>query len=216
MKMDTERSMESRGNDRTRWQRGRIMNKQAARVRLELPDTHPRVWRRIDIPLSYTLWSLHELIEVAFDWEGFQHWGFYLRPSDERRLGSKFRSGWGPAGAADPQGVDLRTFSDWNIKKFHYVYDYRDCWEHTITIMRVFDADPRVVYPHVVAGRGFPPLEDMGGARGYYEFVDAAADPKHPSREQFLEQFEESYMNEFDPDYFDKEDLQQQLHHFLE
>ena len=39
-----------------------------ARIRIELQDLEPKIWRRIDVPLSTTLAALHEIIQVAFRW----------------------------------------------------------------------------------------------------------------------------------------------------
>ena len=38
----------------------------AARNRIELQDLEPKIWRRIDVPLSSTLAALHDIIQVSF------------------------------------------------------------------------------------------------------------------------------------------------------
>ena len=37
----------------------------AARNRIELQDIEPKIWRRIDVPLSSTLAALHDIIQVS-------------------------------------------------------------------------------------------------------------------------------------------------------
>ena len=44
------------------------MNEPIARVRIELQEIEPKVWRRVDVPLSSTLLALHEFIQFAFRW----------------------------------------------------------------------------------------------------------------------------------------------------
>ena len=47
------------------------MNEPIARVRIELREIEPKVFRRVDVPLSSTLQALHEIIQITFDWWGF-------------------------------------------------------------------------------------------------------------------------------------------------
>ena len=37
-----------------------------ARIRIELQEIEPKVWRRVDVPLSSTLLALHDFIQFAF------------------------------------------------------------------------------------------------------------------------------------------------------
>ena len=39
-----------------------------ARLRIELREIEPKVWRRVDVPLSSTLLALHDIIQVTFGW----------------------------------------------------------------------------------------------------------------------------------------------------
>ena len=39
-----------------------------ARIRIELQEIEPKVWRRVDVPLSSTLLALHDIIQLAFRW----------------------------------------------------------------------------------------------------------------------------------------------------
>ena len=39
-----------------------------ARIRIELQEIEPNVWRRVDVPLSSTLLALHDFIQFAFRW----------------------------------------------------------------------------------------------------------------------------------------------------
>ena len=57
-----------------------------ARIRIELRYSRPKIFRRIDVPLSFTLWSLHAVIQAAFGWHGGHLWAFFLGNNDLRRL----------------------------------------------------------------------------------------------------------------------------------
>ncbi|MCE2491884.1 MAG: hypothetical protein J4F40_04665 [Alphaproteobacteria bacterium] len=41
------------------------MSERIARLRIELQELEPRIWRRIDMPLSATLETLHEAIQMT-------------------------------------------------------------------------------------------------------------------------------------------------------
>ncbi len=44
------------------------MSEAVARIRIELEDTDPLVWRELDLPMSTTLAALHDIIQVVMDW----------------------------------------------------------------------------------------------------------------------------------------------------
>ena len=39
-----------------------------ARVYIELQNIQPRIWRRVDVPLTSHLLTLHYIIQIAFRW----------------------------------------------------------------------------------------------------------------------------------------------------
>ena len=39
-----------------------------ARVRIELREIEPTLWRRVDVPLTSTLLALHDIIQVTVGW----------------------------------------------------------------------------------------------------------------------------------------------------
>lgn len=41
-----------------------------ARIRIELQEIEPRIWRRVDVPLSATLLALHDIIQVTMGRRG--------------------------------------------------------------------------------------------------------------------------------------------------
>ncbi len=40
-----------------------------ARIRIELQEIEPTIWRRVDMPLSATLLALHDFIQVTMGWK---------------------------------------------------------------------------------------------------------------------------------------------------
>ena len=79
-----------------------------ARLRIELQEIEPRLWRRVDAPLSSTLPALHDIIQSAFGWSESHRFEFAI---GER----VFR---------------LKTL----VERFLYVYDFGDDRRHDIFI----------------------------------------------------------------------------------
>ena len=177
-----------------------------ARIRIELKHTHPKIWRRIDVPLSFSLLSLHSVIQAAFGWEGGHLFAFRIAGRDysippHRQFGEDM-FGWDDEDAAECM---LHTLVERGVKRFQYTYDFGDDWIHLLTILRVLDANPKTEYPALVAGARGDPIEDVGGVWGLYEFAEAASDPKHPRRKEYEEWMGKEFLDEFDLDSFDAE-----------
>ncbi len=186
------------------------MTKRVARVRIELRYTDPKIYRRIDVPLAFNLWSVHRVIQAAFGWDGDHLWAFSLGKKDQARLGLDFHFGWGPD-EEETETLQLKTLVEWGVKRFHYMYDFGDSWDHIVTIQRVLDADSEVEYPHLVAGARSDAIEDIGGIWGFYRFMEAAQDRDHPDRDHFEEWLGEEFIQAFDHEHFDKELVQERL-----
>ena len=45
------------------------MIKPIAQLRVTLRGTTPEIWRRLDVPLSTSLLSLHHIIQIAMGWK---------------------------------------------------------------------------------------------------------------------------------------------------
>ena len=81
--------------------------------------------------------------------------------------------------------------------KMIYEYDLGDSWEHAIVLEKQLPADSNATYPMCIDGRLACPPEDCGGVWGFYEMLEALADPRHPRHEEFRD-----WIGEFDPQAF--------------
>jgi hypothetical protein len=148
-----------------------------ARVRIQLDDWQPAIWRRVEVPLTTTLKALHDVIQAAMPFDDYHLFEFradgkrYAIPDPEwDSLRDKTYSA---------KSTRLGTLVDHGVTKLSYTYDFGDDWRHTVTIEAVADADPAVDYPRYLDGAGRAPPEDVGGIPGFELFLDAIADPKH-------------------------------------
>jgi len=170
-------------------------------LKVTLQGTTPPIWRRIQMKDCF-LARLHEIIQLAMGWQ-FSH--LY----DFEVAGERY---------GEPElGDDAEWESDRKMKlsqvvqaghrKFVYVYDMGDNWEHTIQIEKIVAAEPKVKYPHCVAGARACPPEDCGGAWGYVDFLEAVQNPKHKEHDEMLEWAG----GKFDPEAFDTSEVSRQL-----
>src|SRR3546814_3601136 len=92
-------------------------------------------------------------------------------------------------------------------RRRRHLYDMSDSWQHTLRLEKTLAADPAASYPRLVDGAGCCPPEDCGGIPGFYDFLEAIADPQHPDHEDRLDW----YGGPFDPADMGVEQINQEL-----
>jgi hypothetical protein len=174
-----------------------------ARLKISLDDVEPAVIRRIEVPIGIRLDRLHAVLQAAIGWTNSHLWEF--------RAGDV---GWGipdPRWSDGPKDASKATLAtvleDTGAKRLTYLYDYGDGWEHTIKIERIGQALPGELYPRLLDATGRCPPEDIGGPPGYFEFLEAIADPRHERHTEF----KEFYDADFDPNAVNLLLIQRQL-----
>ena len=126
-------------------------------IKMRLVGISPMIWRRVLLPVAWTLEELHGVIQAAMGWEGLH--------LDEFRIRSAcYGSPDLCAGAAD---VTLESLRFRRHAKVSYVYDMGAWWEHEIRIEDRLEAEAGQRYPICVGGQGACPPEDCGGPEGY-------------------------------------------------
>ena len=155
------------------------------RLSITLQYVEPRVARRMDVPVNTNLEDLHSYIQAAMGWYNCHLWGF-----DASRYGQRVH--WSLDEYEEELDGTLLDVIDFLQGKpeFTYLYDYGDSWTHKIRIGKVQPARDDRRYPYLVSGTGRCPLEDIGGAWGYEEFLQAFEDPNSEYREYYPEYFE--------------------------
>ena len=115
------------------------MTEPVARLKIELREIEPRLWRRVDVPLSSTLLTLHDIIQAAFGWTDSHLFEFVIGdrvygeplPDDDFRDRHVFKAA----------GVRLKALIGRGVERFLYVYDFGDDWRHDIFIESVGDGE---------------------------------------------------------------------------
>lgn len=160
------------------------------RLKVALKYVKPAVWRRIEVPATYTFWDLHVAIQDAMGWFDCHLHAFRVRnargkldeigiPDDDAFEGDPvFLPGWKVRIADYLLQVGARAT---------YEYDFGDGWEHELRVEAISPREAKVTYPRCVAGARRCPPEDCGGPHGYAELLTTIADPSHEEHASMLE-----------------------------
>ena len=152
-----------------------------------LTGTDPLVWRRLQVPQTYSFWDLHVAIQDAMGWLDYHLHEFRLLdmsaqqvlsigiPDDEEFADRVVLPGW---------QVTLSSIFDQRSNgltlPLSYTYDFGDDWEHVLVHEGFETADDEHEYPRCISGSGRCPPEDCGGVHGYADLLQILSDPKHP------------------------------------
>lgn len=168
--------------------------------RVTLKGIRPPVWRRIQVPETYTFWDLHVAIQDAMGWGDMHlHW-FVLRG----------RTSWQSTYIGVPgEEVFVSVVPGWKVgvrdvfgpehPVVDYVYDFGDDWVHTVRLEKVLPREEGAEYPRCVGGKRACPPEDCGGPWGYARLLEILRDREHPEHREWLEWLGRP----FDPEDFD-------------
>jgi hypothetical protein len=167
-----------------------------ATIRIELRDTDPLIWREVDVPTSITLKVLHDVIQAVMGWFDHHLWEFTI---GKQRYGLPMDEDWGTAPRKEASKVRLRDVLKPRKTVIDYIYDFGDSWEHRLTVTKVRAGNPQTSYPCYLGGERNAPPEDCGGIPGFYDMIEALADPDHPNHADASE-----WADDYDPDVIDE------------
>lgn len=175
--------------------------------KVQLRDIKPAIWRRIEIPGSYTFWDLHVAIQDAMGWLDSHLHAFRI---GDRRTGAEVE-----IGIPDPDGFegDPERLPGWRVPVMEYLaeagdraqydYDFGDGWEHDLLLEELTPRQAKTKYPRCLAGSRACPPEDCGGPGGYAQLLETLANPSDPEHESMLEWLG----GPFDPEAFDPHEV---------
>jgi hypothetical protein len=173
-------------------------------LKITLRYSEPPIWRRVIVRADMTLDRFHWVIQTAMGWTnshlhqflvGRTCYGVPDREFDD--LGEMLNE----------KRYTVADLAPTAKQKFIYEYDFGDSWEHEVRVEKVLPPDPAFKHPVCLAGAHACPPDDCGGIHGYYEMLEALADPKHERHEEMLEWIG----GEWDAGRFDLEDINARL-----
>lgn len=180
-------------------------NVKVLQLKVELQGVRPKVWRRVLVPSSIRLPKLHVVLLRVMGWDGGHLHEFEFT---EGRYGVPDPD-WPDESMDDESKVPLnKALGD--TTTFNWTYDFGDDWAHKIKVERVdtMPAELKLQFPMCLAGAGACPPEDVGGAPGYADFLEAIADPAHPEHGDMTAWIGRP----FDPNAFNVQEAQDRLY----
>lgn len=159
---------------------------QLFQFKITLAEVAPPVWRRIQVN-DCMLDKLHEHIQTAMGWTNSHLHHFKINQryyGDPQLMAVTFEE----LNYADSTTTLLSQIlpPDGSRFAFEYEYDFGDGWMHEILFEGRPPADPKAKYPLCLEGGRACPPEDVGGAWGYADFLEAVNDPEHESHDELL------------------------------
>ncbi len=171
------------------------------RMKITLRGTRPPVWRRFEVRDDMTLARLHTVIQRVMGWTDSHLHEFHV---GQDRFGIP-NPEW-PDDTISEKKIRVGDLIDWGVKRFVYEYDFGDGWQHDIVIEKLAKPEHDVRYPRCLTGKRACPPEDCGGVGGYYELLEAIANPEDAEDEDVW-----NWADWFEPDAFDLEWVNQSL-----
>jgi hypothetical protein len=98
-----------------------------------------------------------------------------------------------------PTGLKIDDYLE-KYKEIRYNYDFGDDWWFTVKLEEIVE-DYYFGYPTLLDGAETAPPEDVGGIHGFYEFLEAYKDPKHPEHGDMKAWVEDWNFKEYNPDW---------------
>ena len=165
-----------------------------------LEYTRPRVWRRLWVLDSLSMYQLHEIIQVSMGWMHshlfmFRTPGFTItEPSPE--------NDWIKDEFKDARKTKLGSFLKRPGDSIIYEYDFGDSWVHVVRFEReVEESEVRFGLPRCVGGENACPPEDCGGFPGFDRVKKALAKPSSREYREMIDWLDIYYPN-YDPKEF--------------
>lgn len=179
------------------------------RVRVDLTDAKPPIWRRLDLPGDLTVGGLHHVLQIAFAWTN-SHLHRFRTSSDYG--GPSFLSAFdvteGDEGVTEDD-VRLDQILAEAGDRLWYEYDFGDSWLHVLKVEKILDDPP--THPVCITGRLAGPPEDCGGMWGYYEMAEwvrsGYSDDLRPEIFEDAAEGKAWLPARWDPDEFDRDAL---------
>jgi hypothetical protein len=161
------------------------------RIRVDLDDSDPPIWRRLELRSDLRLDSVHQVLQVAFGWTDSHLHRFALGGHPFDLTSQVFLCPFDveegePEDAGGVAAADVRLDEALQAPGdvMTYVYDYGDSWELTLRLEGVVPAPADAPSATVLDGRRAAPPEDSGGAVDEESLAEILDDPAHFDREE--------------------------------
>jgi hypothetical protein len=193
-------------NDKLKEQVGTFAKDTLYHIRIVLMGFEPYIWRMIQVKPEMPLAFFHRLIQNVMGWQDLHlhHFikgdTFYAPTLDDGGMSSMKQ--------VDYKDLTIKDILTKQHEHVIYEYDFGDGWQHEIILEKIVPAGKKE-HPLCLKGSMKCPPEDCGGVWGYMDMIEElgkldGAERKLYLKDRFLD-------DDFNPDHFDKDEVNQQL-----
>lgn len=181
-------------------------------LKVTLMGSRPPIWRRILVPNTITLGKLHQVLQVVMGWED-EHLHQFVQGRELYGVPDKEEVFFGMS-VNDENKTILSSLLSKEKEWLTYEYDFGDGWEHKLVLEKKLPFDSAMQLPHCIKGKRACPPEDCGGIWGYMNLIGIMSDKSSTEYAERAEWLEENFgIDNFDPEFFDLELINEQLYH---
>ncbi|MCU0278391.1 MAG: plasmid pRiA4b ORF-3 family protein [Candidatus Nanopelagicales bacterium] len=155
------------------------------RVRAELAESDPLIWRTLDVRNDISLVTMHRALQAAFSWQDYHLYRFALGGDPFDVTSQVFLCAQDlEEGAIEDQGgvpveqVRIDELLQQPGDTAAYIYDYGDNWDVLLTLEDVQPTTERTPALVAVAGERAAPPEDSDGAADAASLAVILDDPE--------------------------------------
>jgi hypothetical protein len=182
------------------------MTNKIYQIQISLKDFRPSIWRRILIQPDLPLADFHKVIQTTMGWTN-SHLHHFIKNRTFYAKRYHDDDFWDELDNVDYKDLKISDLLKKEKEKIIYEYDFGDSWEHEILLEEITSNDNKIKYPICIKGKMNCPPEDCGGVWGYANILEIINQPDHEEYESCIEWLGE----EFDPEYFDKNEINKML-----
>lgn len=172
------------------------------RVRVDLNNSEPTIWRQLELRSNMTLELLHQVLQVAFDWTDSHLYRFSLGDGAFDQRSQLFLCAYDVENTEWPDGGDdglaaAEVRLDETLSEpgdvLRYLYDYGDNWELTLRLEEVLPAESDCPAAVVIDGERAAPPEDCGHLVDAGSLSELLPDPALFDSERVNQGFGDAY-----------------------
>jgi len=169
-------------------------------LRLDVENVQSPVWRRFQVPSTYTFWSLHCAIQRLMGFDFDFTFVFHAKDADGKLI--TFTMNDSRTHYATEYNLSwlfkLTDYLPVKGSRVQYFYDLWSPWLFSIELEGILPSVPGIEYPRCLDGERAI-LEDCSGSLGFAETLEILRDSEHPA----FESIEGDVGDGFDPEAFD-------------
>ena len=190
-------------------------------VRIEIEESNPLIWRRIIMPAGATYRRLHDIIQNVTNFQsGYPGGGYHLYefnlPKENRIVTDNEEAYMEHQHYIKNKKYYAERLKSMPANMLQFEKDYQERLKIEVRKPNRLKMDDYLErykeirynydlgYPTLLDGAEAAPPEDVGGIHGFYEFLEAYRDPKHPEHSEMKAWAQDWNFREYDPDWINE------------